>query len=89
MVRLGKVHGNRMVDVNTRANVKLVDRGERILMDLTGLDRSGAAALLAAAEGQVKPAAVMHTLGVDLEEAQRQLKESGGFLRPLLEPDQS
>ena len=39
MVRLGKVYGNRMVDVSA-SNSKLVDRSLRILADLAGVDRS-------------------------------------------------
>ena len=38
MVRLGKVYGNRMVDV-AASNSKLVDRSLRILRDLVGLSR--------------------------------------------------
>ena len=38
MVKLGKVYGNRMVDV-AASNSKLVDRSLRILRDLAGVER--------------------------------------------------
>ena len=40
MIRLGKTYGNLMVDLQAW-NDKLVDRGERIVMETTGLDRDG------------------------------------------------
>lgn len=45
MVKLGKVYGNRMVDVAV-TNQKLRDRALRILQDLTGLSREAAGFLL-------------------------------------------
>lgn len=86
MVRLGKVHGNLMVDVTTGANVKLVDRGRRLVQRLTGVEREEAARLLAAAGGQVKLAAVLHAVGgADLDGARRRLERAGGHLRRALE----
>lgn len=83
-VRLGKVHGNLMVDLDTRANAKLRARGLRILETLTGLAGSEAEALLDAAGGRVKRAAVMHARGCSPEEAEAQLEASGGSLRAAL-----
>jgi N-acetylmuramic acid 6-phosphate etherase len=37
MIRLGRVKGNRMVDMQL-SNDKLVDRGTRMVMEATGLD---------------------------------------------------
>lgn len=45
MIRLGKVKGNRMVDMQL-SNEKLVDRGTKMVMDATGLDEQTAAELL-------------------------------------------
>lgn len=78
MVRLGKVYENLMVDVNTAANAKLVDRGTRIIQTVTGLDREAAQPLLDAAGGRVKTALVMHARGLDREAAERILAEVGG-----------
>jgi N-acetylmuramic acid 6-phosphate etherase len=44
-IRLGKVRGNKMVDMQL-SNVKLVDRGQRMLMDELGIDQPTAADLL-------------------------------------------
>ena len=44
-VRLGYVRGNKMVDMKL-SNVKLVDRGERMLMDELGIGQGEAATLL-------------------------------------------
>jgi N-acetylmuramic acid 6-phosphate etherase len=45
MIRLGKVKGNKMVDMQL-SNYKLVDRGERMLMDELGIEQDEAAKLL-------------------------------------------
>ncbi|MDO8628923.1 MAG: N-acetylmuramic acid 6-phosphate etherase [Phycisphaerales bacterium] len=78
MVQLGKVYENLMVDVNTAANAKLVDRGTRIIQTVTGLDRESARPLLDAAGGRVKTALVMYARGLDREAAERMLAEVGG-----------
>ena len=85
MARLGKVHGNRMVDVRALANAKLVDRGTRLVAELTGLDREAAHAALLEADGRVPVAVVMQALGIDVERAAQRLAESGS-LRRALEP---
>jgi N-acetylmuramic acid 6-phosphate etherase len=84
MVKLGKVHGNLMVDLQA-VNNKLRDRSVRIVMELTGLPRRRAQALLRRAEGKVKPALVMHFRHVDFEGALRILEESGQSLRNAIE----
>lgn len=45
MIRLGRVQGTRMVDMQL-SNHKLVERGTRMLQELTGLDAEAAKALL-------------------------------------------
>jgi len=82
--QLGKVHGNRMIDLDTRANRKLRARGLGILRELTGLGETEAERLLERAEGRVKPAALMHLGGLALDEAQALLAECGS-LRAALE----
>lgn len=66
MVRLGKVYGNRMVDVSA-SNSKLVDRSLRILRDLAGVERDAGLTLLKQSDGSVKLALLMAAgqLGVD------------------------
>jgi len=45
MIQLGRVKGNRMVDMQL-SNHKLVNRGTRMVMDETGLNEEEAAGLL-------------------------------------------
>lgn len=84
MAQLGKVHENLMVDVDTRANSKLVDRGARIVSTLTGLDRDAALALLERADGKVKLAVVIYAHGCDAATASQKLTGAGGSLRTAL-----
>ncbi|MHC4744793.1 MAG: N-acetylmuramic acid 6-phosphate etherase [Planctomycetota bacterium] len=84
MIKLGKVYGNLMVDLRA-TNEKLRDRSIRIVMELTGLSRAKARKLLAAADGRVKTAIVMHFRQVDKSEAVRILEESGQLLRKAIE----
>lgn len=77
MVRLGKVDGNLMVDLQVTC-AKLQDRGERILMEVLELDRPCARELLARADGHVKTGLVMHRLGVGAESARAALARAGG-----------
>jgi N-acetylmuramic acid 6-phosphate etherase len=79
MVKLGKVFGNLMVDLQVTCE-KLRDRGERILMETVGLDRSAAADVLDRADGHVKTAIVMAKLGVDRAEARHKLHAAGDVL---------
>jgi N-acetylmuramic acid 6-phosphate etherase len=83
MIRLGKVYGNLMVDLKPW-NEKLVDRSERIIMETTGLDRTRAREVIAAAEGRVKTAIVMARRGVSKAEAERLLAEHNGHLRLIV-----
>jgi N-acetylmuramic acid 6-phosphate etherase len=82
--RLGKVHGNRMIDLDTRANQKLWRRGVRMLRELTELDEAAADALLRRAQGRVKPAALMQLRELPLAAAEARLAACGGSLRRAL-----
>lgn len=84
MVKLGKVYGNRMVDVAV-TNTKLYDRALRILQDLTDLPRDDAAALLEKSDRQVKLALLMHWTGVDAAEGHRLLADHNGNLRQAVQ----
>jgi N-acetylmuramic acid 6-phosphate etherase len=83
MVRLGKVHGNRMVDVAV-TNAKLEDRALRILVDLGGVSRQVAAEQLAAAQGSVKLALMMTLTDLGAQEAGDLLADHGSSLRAAL-----
>ncbi len=84
MVKLGKVYGNRMVDVAV-TNRKLEDRAVRILQDLTSLDREEAVKLLSASGQKVKLGLLMHWSGLTAEVAEAHLDRHGGNLRQALE----
>ena len=83
-VRLGRVHGNRMVDLNTTANHKLVDRAIRIVEDLAHVDRDRATSLLHEASGRVKIAVLLGAKGVTLTGAEVALATARGNLRQAL-----
>jgi N-acetylmuramic acid 6-phosphate etherase len=82
MIRLGKTYGNLMVDLRATNN-KLVDRSQRIVMEVCGVSREEAKKLLASADKSVKTAIVMQKRGVSREEAERLLAENGGVIRRI------
>ena len=86
MIRVGKTFGNLMVDLRA-TNLKLVDRSERILMEVCDITRDVARELLQRADNRVKVAIVMQSLGVDRERAERALEEGGGVVRRVIGGD--
>jgi N-acetylmuramic acid 6-phosphate etherase len=84
MIKMGKVYGNLMVDLNA-TNEKLRDRSERIVMQRTGLSRTKASRLLKQAKGRVKAAIVMHSGNVGLQRACAILDECDQSLRKAME----
>ncbi|MGZ3496254.1 MAG: N-acetylmuramic acid 6-phosphate etherase [Vulcanimicrobiaceae bacterium] len=83
MVRLGKVYDNLMVDV-VATNKKLRGRARRLVTAITSVDDDRAQALLDAAGGRVKVAAVMARHGVDADAARSMLDRNHGDLRKSL-----
>ncbi len=83
MIRIGKVFGNLMVDLQATCE-KLQDRGERILMETLDVERGEATELLQAAEGHVKTALVMHGRQVGKDEAIDLLEQASGVLAQAL-----
>jgi N-acetylmuramic acid 6-phosphate etherase len=82
LVRLGYVYGNLMVNVQP-TNSKLADRAARIIVAITGVEYSEAAALLVTAES-VKTAVVMQKLGLNRAESERRLAAAHGRLKDAL-----
>jgi N-acetylmuramic acid 6-phosphate etherase len=80
MIRLGKTYGNLMVDLRATNN-KLIDRSQRIVMEVTGVSREDATKLLERAGKSVKLAIVMQKKGVSREEAEKLLADNGGVVR--------
>ena len=74
-----------MVDVNTRSNAKLVERGVRLVTRFGEVERTRAAELLEAAGGSAKAAIVMARRGTDLAGARALLDEANGFLAEVLD----
>ena len=84
MVKLGKVYGNRMVDV-AASNSKLVDRSLRILRDLAGVERKRGLTLLEDAGGSVKLALLMAAAALSVDQAEALLLLHDQQLRPALD----
>ena len=83
MIRLGKIYGNLMVDVEA-TNAKLVERQKQIVMQATDCDREQAEMALNACEGHCKTAIVMILTGVDSDTAKVLLQQNKGYIRPAI-----
>lgn len=84
MIKLGKVYGNLMVDVQVR-NDKLLQRARRIVAQVGHVDDARAAELLELAQNDVKTAIVMARTGANATEARARLDEADGFLRKVID----
>lgn len=82
MIRLGRVYRGLMVDVRP-SNAKLIDRQERILVQLSNRSREDVRSALLQADGSVK-LALMLLEGCALDEARRALERTGGQLRQAM-----
>ena len=83
MVGMGKAYENLMVDV-VPSNEKLRGRAIHIVMEATGTDRETAEETLKLTDGHCKTAITMILRGCSLPEAQKRLKEAGGFVRDAI-----
>ena len=83
MIKLGKVYGNLMVDVQI-ANQKLQKRAVGIVTEIADVDDATAAELLSGANGRVKVAILMGILGISADAAQQRLDGNHGRLRDIL-----
>lgn len=83
LTRLGYVYGNLMVNVHLK-NEKLVERGIRIVEQVTGLTNEAAAAAIESAGESIPIALVMVKAGVSKAEAARRLKANGGRVRQAI-----
>ena len=84
MTRLGKVYGNRMVDLQPRSR-KLRARARRLVAELGGVPQTSARRLLHAAHDRVPVAIVMARRRLDADAAARALRTAGS-LRGALQP---
>lgn len=83
MVRLGKTYHNFMVDLKT-TNEKLLARGTRMVMEITGVTQEVAEQTLEQAELSVKTAIYMLLAEVTKAQAVKDLEQADGFLRQAL-----
>jgi N-acetylmuramic acid 6-phosphate etherase len=82
--RLGRVYGNRMVDLRPRS-AKLRARALRLVSEIGRVSEREASRLLAAAGGSAKLAILMARLRLPAAEARRRLRTAAGSLRSALE----
>lgn len=83
MVQLGKVYGNKMVDLQPKS-AKLRARGTRLISVLGNVSEKEAARLFTAARGRAKTAIVMARKKISAAKAARLLKEGEGRMHEAL-----
>lgn len=83
MIRLGKVWGNMMVDLQMTSK-KLVERSKKIVMLATGVQYQEAMEYLTATNGQVKTAIVMILTKTTVEQARGLLLQGDGFVHKAI-----
>lgn len=83
MIRIGKVFGNLMVDVEA-TNAKLVERQVKIVMEATECDRQTAELALQQCDRHCKTAILMILSGLNAQEARQLLSDNNGFIRTAL-----
>ena len=84
MIKLGKTHGNLMIDVQP-TNAKLRERARRIVEIACDLSPADAAALLARCDGEVKTALVSALANVSPEQARQRLQQEHGYVRAAIQ----
>jgi N-acetylmuramic acid 6-phosphate etherase len=83
MLRRGLVYEGRMVAMRI-SNAKLLQRGQRMVQDIAGVDADVAAHALAAAENDIRLAVVVAS-GVPVADGRALLEAHGGDLRSVLQ----
>ena len=83
MIKIGKVYGNLMVDVEA-TNAKLVERQISIVMQATDCSRQTAITTLNQCNQHCKTAILMILAGLTAEEATQKLLNNNGFIRKAI-----
>ena len=83
MIKLGKVYGNRMIDLSV-SNDKLLNRAIGILVDIGSVDKDTAVRLIKKTNGSVKLSLLIDLSGMDVIDAKQLLKDSKDNLRTAL-----
>lgn len=84
MIKIGKVYGNLMVDVQP-SNQKLIERCKRIVCEATGVDRTRAEALLDMTAYDVKLAILIEKTGLETAQAAALLQAANGYLQKAID----
>ncbi|MCU0524696.1 MAG: N-acetylmuramic acid 6-phosphate etherase [Elainella sp. Prado103] len=84
MIKIGKVYGNLMVDVQA-SNQKLVERCKRIVCEATQVSRDRAEELLKLTQYDVKLAILIQQTDLPLEQAAQLLTETAGYLQRAID----
>ena len=83
MIKLGKVYGNRMIDLSV-SNNKLLDRALGILLDIGSVNKEDGLQLLKMTNGSVKLSLLIALSNLHLNQAKELLDQSNGNLRIAL-----
>ncbi|MBI0104169.1 MULTISPECIES: N-acetylmuramic acid 6-phosphate etherase [Gilliamella] len=83
MIKIGKVYGNLMVDVEA-TNAKLVERQISIVMQATDCNRDIAITTLNQCNQHCKTAILMILAGLTAQQAKTKLEQNNGFIRKTL-----
>ena len=83
MIKLGKVYGNRMIDLSVTNN-KLLERALGILNDIGSINNDDGLKLLERTNGSVKLSLLIALSGMDVKEAKQLLENSQDNLRIAL-----
>ena len=83
MIKLGKVYGNRMIDLSV-SNEKLIERAIGILFDIGSVNKETALQLLKKTNGSVKLSLLIALSGLDVIDAKQLLDDSKDNLRTAL-----
>ena len=83
MIRIGKIFGNLMVDVEA-TNAKLIQRQVNIVVQATQCAEQDAKAALVQCDNHCKTAIVMILLNIDVISAQSKLNSNNGYIRQAL-----
>tara|TARA_B100000965_G_scaffold321481_1_gene282817 strand:+ start:912 stop:1838 length:927 start_codon:yes stop_codon:yes gene_type:complete len=83
MIKLGKVYGNRMIDLSVTNN-KLLNRALGILSDIASINEEVGLQLLKKTNGSVKLSLLIALSNLDVTQAMELLDQSGGNLRIAL-----
>lgn len=84
MIKLGKIYGNLMVDVQT-TNAKLIERAKNIIVEATGISKEEASNYLELSDNDVKLAILLVKTGLSRDMGLELLDRHNGYLAKAIE----